>query len=92
MSVGCCQLRDGVVWNADDCRKAEAQIKELEEDFDLVLKDNDRLRAENERLHRVVEAARALVESWETDSHGFRQGGYEDCAQALRAALGREER
>lgn len=29
MSVGCCQLRSGVVWNADDCRAAESEIVAL---------------------------------------------------------------
>lgn len=30
MSVGTCQLRNGVIWNADDCRRAEARIELLE--------------------------------------------------------------
>lgn len=29
MSVGICQLRDGVVWNAEDCRRAEAENERL---------------------------------------------------------------
>lgn len=44
---------------------------------------NTELRA----LLAFVKAARALVPRWREDSHGFRQGGYDDCANELEAAL-----
>ena len=70
MSVGICQLREGVIWNAEDCRNAEkeieslrAQVRSLEEQIGEAEDSCVMNRMESDALRAMLNAA--LDGDWE---------------------------